>query len=322
MAKSRFHKISAWLFGILIILFCASILFMLIGRGLCVRNTKNYAEKQDELFLFDEIATVLADEDENRIYVCYNDASWVNVYDSEGIFLWAVSTPYLRNVYFEISDGCLIIYGTEGDCAYRYSAETGDFVDNPPLDSLELSYDWEKDIVPISEVEPGTLCYDAYQVYRVAEDGSLITIVDRPGWYVIFNPFFGLLIAFFSATCIGILILIRSISETHRVKRACRNTRLSKKAAVILAYFRVTSAVQIVYAVANVICGFYGGFLIIGIIPLMLHFIISNIVLYNVLDAASLTEYEDTLIHQWKVIEWATAFVAFLSVIPATGLAA
>ncbi|MGM9637723.1 MAG: hypothetical protein ACI3YK_07045 [Eubacteriales bacterium] len=319
MSKSCTRKIGSWLYAVLVTLFSVSILVLLMGRFLCIRNTKNPAEKQDELFLFDEITTVISDEDGDRLYVCYNDASWVNVYDLQGTFLWAVSTPYLRNSYFEIQNGFLMIYGTAKDNAYLYDAQTGDFAGEIPLDQLDLGYQWINEAAPM---EPGTICFDAYQVYRVASDGSLVTLVDRPGWYLLFQPSVDLSVAFVCAILIGIGVLIGKIGESLRVRKLYPDAKPSKKTERILTYFRVTSAVQIIYAVANIVCGFYGGFLIIGIFPVMLHFIISNIILYHKTDAVSVSELEKALIDRWKALEFATAVIDFLSVIVATGLAA
>ena len=115
------------LFVVFVLIFFTGIAIGLIGRSICTRDNENYQTVQVELFAPDEIATVLHDEDLHQIYVCYNDASYVNVYSEEGRFLWAVSTPYLRNVYFELSNNQLIVYNSAD--AYIYDSSNGTFVE-------------------------------------------------------------------------------------------------------------------------------------------------------------------------------------------------
>lgn len=208
----RSSKVIGVLYAVLITLFCLSIVTALVGRGLCVRDNVRYAEKQDEIFVIEEIAKVLQSKEGELVYVCYNDASCVNVYTASGEFMWAVSTPYMRNVYFEIKDGQLVLYNP--DDAYLYDALSGNFIEKTDVESLDLSYDWETERLPVDDMASGTICFDTYQVYRVGEDGGLTTIVERPNWYWIFN--FGLCwaIGFGSGIMIGILVLISKIKRT------------------------------------------------------------------------------------------------------------
>lgn len=320
MSKAHHSKISSIFSVLFTVLFVGAAALALIGRALCIRDNRNYSEKQNEIFVVEEIATVLSSEESGLIYVCYNDASCVNVYTTSGEFKWAVSTPYLRNVYFDIIDGQLVIYNDE---AYLYDAVSGDFIEKTDAESLNLDYDWETDSAPVDEMAVGTICFDTYEVYRVAEDGSLLTIVARPGWYWLFN--FGLLwiIGFGSGICLFILSAISKSREEKAQKRSLpEETPLSKKVKCFLRYFQITSAVHIVYAAADLACGFfYGGFLTIGILPLAIHFILSIIVLYNLIERTEMTEYEEILLDKWKMFSWVSFIVAFLSVIAAVMIA-
>ena len=231
-----------------LVLFIGGISLGLFGRAICVRNTQNYQELQPELFAPDEIATALYHEDAKQIYICYNDASYVNVYTESGQFLWAVSTPYLRNAYFELEEDKLIIYNDE---AYIYSALDGSFVNCINVDALDyLDYDWEADPVT-EEIQAGELYYDTYQVYIGQTDGTLKTIVSRPWWYWIFNFWVDWCVAFSGAVLFGISMFF----EKRKGWLSVKNTLLLKNKAVAftLKYYRITTLVQGVYSIFNIL---------------------------------------------------------------------
>lgn len=297
-----------------ILLFVLGILLSLGGRVLCIRDNGDYRALQPELFAPDEIEAVLHDDSLGQIYVCYNDASYVNVYDDDGVFLWAVSTPRLRNVYFELSDGQLLIYNL--DDAYIYGASNGDFVAKKSSEDLDLQYNWQKESTEVFEA--GAFYFDTYQVYRAVEGGELITLVSRPWWYRIFN--FGLCwcVSFVS----GIGFCVSVFLERRKDYRKTKEAPKGPKAKTIIRYFQVTSAVHIAYALLDIIFGiFFDGILCIGIVPLALHIIISSIVIYNILDRLALKEAEEKAVNYWRFVELGTFVIAFLSVIVAVMLA-
>lgn len=304
-------KIKSLFIGI----FVVGVLLCMIGRILCVRSTENYWDLQPELTAPEEIDKVLHDPDLKQLYVCYNDASYVDVYTESGEFLWAVSTPYLRNTYFELRDDRLIIYNDE---AYIYNSADGSFIECVDTDDLNLEYDWENE--GADEFEEGEFYFGTYQVYRARSDGSLETVVARPWWHWCFN--FGVCggIAFSGAVGVGITIFLEKKKDYGRVRRHVKME--NRRAKVILYYFRITSAVQVVYAILDIIFGFFGGILCIGILPLGIHFIISNIIIWNMIDHISVSQDEATVLDYWKTVELATFIVAFFSVIVAVGIAA
>ncbi len=307
-------------FTTLIAVFVLGIITGLIGRGMCVRNNRNYQVLQPELFAPDVISTVLYSENLQQLYVCYNDASYVNVYSINGNFLWAVSTPYLRNAYFELSADQLIIYN--GDSAYFYSSSNGSFVKKEDADKYDLSYDWEQEYT--SQFEAGTIVFDTYQVYKCEEDGSLTTIVSRPWWYWIFNYGVCLCFSFIGAIGIGIMIFLDSRRDYHNAKNDLKEKKdnkplvLNRKAKIILNYFRVATIIHLLYAVLDVLGGIWlDGVLCIGLLPLGIHFIISNAVLWNLLDDMKMSDRESKIIDYWKICEIGSFIIAFLSVIVA-----
>ena len=311
------------LFVVCILIFFTGIAIGLIGRSICTRDNENYQKVQAELFAPDEIATVLHNADLHQIYVCYNDASYVNVYSEEGRFLWAVSTPYLRNVYFELSNNQLIVYNSAD--AYIYNSSNGTFVEKKKSDDIELNYDWENEYT--DEFQEGEFYFDTYQVYKAQEDGSLTTVVARPWWYWVFN--FGVCwcVSFCGAVGIGILIFLEKRKDLKTIQQEkCTSDpnaiTENRKLRFIIKYFRVTSIVHIIYAILDVVTGiFLDGILCIGIMPLAIHFIISNIIFFNMLDHISLTESEQKIKDYWTTLEIGSFIIAFLSVIVAAMLA-
>lgn len=295
--------------AILMILITGIILTVLLGRAISIRDTQNYYDLQSELTAPDVIHSVLFDEEQKQLYVCYNDASYVNVYTEAGEFLWAVSTPYLRNAYFELRDGRLIIYN---DDAYIYDSFDGTFIDRVSAGELELEYSFEA--VSTDEFTEGEFYFDSYQVYRADAAGELSTVIARPWWHWCFN--FG--ICTVAAFLDGIVLLLSFIPEK---KRAFRKPKPFKSANnsqnFIFNYFRITSVVHIVYAILDIISGFFGGILCPVIIPLGIHYIISCIILSNKLDRGRTSEEERAAVDFWRLISLVTFIAAFASVIAA-----
>lgn len=295
------------------VLFMAGIAWGLIGRAICYRDTQNYQDLQPELFAPDVIETVLYDEKSGQIYVCYNDSNYVNVYTESGEFLWAVATPYIRNSYFELQDDTLIIYG---DTAYLYDSRDGSFLVRRNADELSLSYDWEPEST--DAFAAGEIYFDPYQVYQAQSDGSLRTIVSRPWWHWCFN--FGVCwcIAFAGGIGYGILLFVGKIKEYASVKAHLKFK--SKKAKTVFRYFRTSAVIHLLYAVLDIVFGFFGGFLCIGIIPLALHFVISSAVLWRRIDHLSISKEERKALAYWGEVGVWTFVIAFFSVIAAVAI--
>ena len=203
-------KMLSVLFNIFAGLFIASIIVGLVGRLICVRSTQNYRDLQPELFAPDNIATVLYDEDQALLYVCYNDASYVNVYTESGEFLWAVSTPYLRNVYFELQEKRLIIHNYID--AYIYNSTDGRFVECVDAEDLQLEDELETE--KTDKFQEDEFYFDTYQVYKAHSDGSLETLIARPWWYWCFNFFVCWCVAFINAIGVGVIIFINKIKPS------------------------------------------------------------------------------------------------------------
>ena len=312
-------KVHAVCFFISMFLFVFGILFALVGTAARSHSNQNYTELQPESFVPDTIETVLYDEELGQFYVCYNDANCVNVYSESGEFLWAVATPYLRNSKFELLDDKLVICDWD---AYLYDAANGEFIGVEQAENLPLEHHWEKQ--PAKELIPGNFCFNSYEVFRVNEDGSLLTIVSRPFWHRIVNPFVGFCIALSGALGLGVVVFLHNKQgfDDVRKKNGKKKVRFTnRKAEIFSRYLKVTSVVQGAFAVLDVIFGFFGGFLCIGILPIALHFMVSSAIIYYQIDRMSLSRVERSVLNYNKTVELATFLAAFFSVIVATMIA-
>lgn len=306
----RFTKV---LFSVSIVLFMGGIALGLFGRAFCTRSNDNYKDIQPESFVPDTIETVLQDDKLKQIYVCYNDANCVNVYTENGDFLWCVATPYMRNSYFELQSDKLII--CDGD-AYIYDSKNGSFLGIENEENLDLNYDWEKEYV--GQFTEGNYYYDSFQVYKALADGTLGVIVSRPWWHNIFNFELCLCIAFVGAVGIGISIFLEKRKEYNAAKKTVNFK--TKKAKVINNYFKTTTFVHLIYTILNIAFAFVTSWLIIGIIPLALHMIISNIILWNMKDRLSCKSEEMKVLDFWGLCEIGSFIIAFISVIIASSI--
>ena len=307
-------KAKLWINGIAFFLFTLGIILGTIGSQLSVRNTQNYQSVQPELYTPCEIETVLQDENLEQIYVCYNDASYVNVYSYSGDFLWAVSTPYIRNAYFELIDHYLVIY--DSSVVYVYDSKTGTYIDSN-IENLELSFDWE--IQYTENFEIGEFYFDTYQVYRAGADGNLKTIVERPFWFWLFH--FGVCwcISFVGAVCLGASLFFTAKAEWRKNKKQIDIQ--NKRVRFILKYYQILSTVHLIYTVANIFLSVYTPVLIIGIIPLALHFIIICIIFENKLEHLPISKDETPEAVYRRLCAIGSFIIAFLSVIVASIIA-
>lgn len=287
------------------------IVFLLLGWGtrqLSERDTKNYEELQAELWFPDVIAEVWHDNASEQIYVCYNDASYVNVYAEDGAFRWAVSTPYLRNVDFSLIDGQLRINGMSE--TFVYDAADGSFIERRP----ELPEDSVSQTRKQREPRAGDIVYGPYQVYRVQADGSKAVLVDRPAWYWLTYFKLDWLVGFVSIILYLIFWNLAERKEHPKVKPDFTDFHFQNpgmKRRVL--HCMITSVLQVLYAVLEV-C--FGGILNVGIMIVGVHFIFSHWYTWN--RRVEMTEKELYLWQRWEKIEWMTFFAAFFSVVVRT----
>lgn len=303
-----------------------SVLFVLcIGMGLFssflyTDNNADYKKIQPELRTAEPIDCVMGDRKSDLIYVCYTEGSAVNVYDSESSeFLWAVSVPYLRHTYFDFAADRLIIYGANE--AYLYDRKTGAFLEKGESDAYGLSFDSEKDTSVEREPVPGRVYYDAYDVFKVNPDGSRSMIVCAPWWADFFNVFIWWLVGFSAGLCKGALMLLDKVRQGVKAKKAAQGDfsgvfELTDKAAVFMVYFyRVESVVNILLGVSFVLLTASVPKVTLLLVPAAIGFILTQIILVNLLDRRILTDYEKKTVSMWRAVNCGTFIAAFLTLV-------
>ena len=290
--RFREWKESSLFEKVLSALFAGAIMVALLTRVACIRDTKDYDQLQPELRFPDVIADVLYDEELGQIYVCYNDASYVNVYTEDGEFLWAVSAPYMRNVDFALLDGRLLVN------SFVYDAADGTF-----LARLDEAIE-----IPYQELEG--FSFDAYQVYRGNE-----TVVSRPGWYWLTHFVVCWCIAMGSGLLYGGIVFVAMFVQWCKTRKQARIEK--GKGWGVLGYWKFKCALQGLWSVANVAAACYGRDITIGTIAVVVHFIVSGWVLTNLFEKLDMDEDQDSVLAFWYVCDWATVIVAFTSVLVA-----
>ena len=84
-----------------------------------------------------------------------------------------------------------------------------------------------------------------------------------------------------------------------------------------MAYLRTTSVLHILFAAAVIIAAIYHLDISIGLMAVGIHFIVSNWVIWNILDRIDADADQQKVLRFWKAFEFATFVVAFFSVVVA-----
>ncbi|MCI6770521.1 MAG: hypothetical protein MR567_00960 [Oscillospiraceae bacterium] len=315
-----YEKITKVLDIIFSVLFVLCIGMALVSSFLYTDNNADYTVLQPELRTPEPIECVLDNRKSDLIYVCYTEGSAVNVYDSEsGNFLWAVSVPYLRHTYFDLAADRLVIYGANE--AYFYDCKTGAFLEKGESDAYGLSFELGENTAVQGEPVPGEIYYDLNDVYKVNPDGSRTMIVCAPWWVDFFNVFIWWMVGFSAGLGKGALMLFDKVRQGVRAKKAAQGDfsgeyELTDKTAIFtVRFYQAESVVHILLAV--IIAIFTGSAPKVTLLafPVAIVFILSQIVLVNLLDRRTLSTYEKKTVSMWKAINWSTLIVAFLTLV-------
>ena len=304
-------KLRSVLYVVFLCVFLGGILLGLIGVSLCAFvDNREYQRLQGELTLPDYIVCGFYAEEWDRIYVCYYDTQHVDVYNTAGEFLWAVEAPYLRNPWYAIQEDMLIIYE---DTAYLYSASDGTFLGTAEEEEMDLPSISESVQEAPETYEPGKYYFEPYAVLRADENGDLQTVISRPWWHRVFYHGFNIPIALSGGFGIGILYLLDITKEYRQIRK---NVKFKdSKARKVQKYHKFTVLLQSVYAVCNLLLSFWGGWLVVGIIPVTLHFMVSYAVTENMDDRLHCSHEEWTAIEFWRAMGVASYVAAFFSML-------
>ena len=268
--KNKFQSVCL---SILFILFFAGVIYSFIVLGIYSNDNKDYRHTHDECKTYATVSNVAYDEGSRLIYVFYEDAHAVNVYDISGDFQWSVSIPKQMNgvTQFYLDDGrmFLIWYKT-----YIYDAKSGDFIDKH--ESTDAEIDKACDFENNNSLDGTGIDFDLIDVYITDNDGAVKSyIVNRPDYYALINPFAGWLVSFTSGVTIASMAIFRALNHTKKLsvdKEKCGN--LAKCFSV---WYKFLTAVCMTYAIANIVLPIISSIVILHIIvPIGILFIVSG----------------------------------------------
>ena len=286
---------------ILVSIFILGFVLAFTGRILCIDSPKNYREKQDEIKKPEDISDVWVGAD--KIYLCFRMGTCVNVYDREGNFLWAVSAPYMKNARFLLNETELIIFGSE---AFVYSVENGSFIAVRDADGLAEELEPPEGDVEEMPPQVGDLIFNWYSVSELQADGSAKTIIDRPDWYWIFNFYMDLVMSALAAMGVGVITLSDKAKAWVAIKD--NGTLTHPEAKSYRMAILVTVGVNAVATIANI-------FLCSSTVVALLsaHFVVGGVIMYNLIENLSCTEYEKRMFDLLKAVAIASYTLLFLT---------
>ncbi len=286
---------------ILVSIFILGFVLAFTGRILCIDSPKSYREKQEEIKKPEDISDVWVGAD--KIYLCFRMGTCVNVYDREGNFLWAVSAPYMKNARFLLTETELIIFGKE---AFVYDVENGGFKEVRNTDGLADALTPPEGDLEEQPPQAGDLIFNWYSVSELQEDGSAKTIIDRPDWYWIFNFYMDLVMSSLAAMGVGIITLTEKAKAWAEVKGSA--TIIHPEAKSYRLAILITVSVNLIATVLNI---FLCSTTVVAL--LSAHFVIGGIIMYNLIENLSCTEYEKRMFDLLKAVAIASYTLLFLT---------
>ena len=242
-----------------------------------IHDNYYYDKIQPEIDTLCEIDTVKINTENRLLYVCYDIATCVNVYDFNGNFKWAVSLPHYENsrgpTYFYLDDDRFII-DRSGD-AYIYNAINGEFVEKTYIEKLGI-IDWRDtyDTYHIEDFEKANANGFSFDIYNVFSTEQYI--VRKPTYYILVNEIWGILFAFIGAAGLFLTFVFSAIKKSK--KSPFDKNNIGKKAKIFSFYFKAFSAISVFFTVLSISFSLLSEFsLALGIMPLAALLILSLI---------------------------------------------
>ncbi|MBR5768433.1 MAG: hypothetical protein IKX86_07160 [Clostridia bacterium] len=345
--KNRFFRVFFAVFIAALVGFAATVVFALRRTAVCVRDNKEYDRVLTEEFVGpDDVAALYYDEESDRIYVCYDTATYVNVYGGDGAFLWAVSTPSRGyEVFFGFDSVRSEITVRQNDevggdfSVYVYDLKTGSFKSffteryKDPTDGendVESSHDCEYSF------SSGMIYSDRYSVFMTDGEGNVTTIVKSPFWWTVVYGgflfivpwaflFFGAIAFNVARLVLGLIRKMRGIPDPEVIETRTRAVAagpaiVASKLALILNYNRINAAVHAALTAAVLVTSpFAGAYTPVLIFPAALHVMISSVVLMNRYDdlRAFASDADGKRIKIWTAAKIVTFLILFIACVVA-----
>ena len=262
---------------VFLIFFFFGIIYSLVCVKLQIHDNYYYDKIQPEIDTLCEIDTVKINTENRLLYVCYDIATCVNVYDFNGNFKWAVSLPHYENsrgpTYFYLDDDRFII-DRSGD-AYIYNAINGEFIEKTYIERLGI-VDWRDtyDIYHVEDFEKANANGFSFDIYNVFSNEQYI--VRKPTYYILANELWGILFAIIGATGLFLTFVFSTIKKLK--KSPFDKNNIGKKAKIFSFYFKAFSAISVFFTVLSISFSLLSEFsLALGIMPLAALLILSLI---------------------------------------------
>ncbi len=301
-------KISVIVF---LVLFFVGIIYSLLCVKIQIHDNYYYDTIQPEIDTFCVIDTVKINTEKHLLYVCYDRATCVNVYDFNGNFKWAVSLPHYENsrgvTYFYL-DGNKLIIDRNAD-AYIYNATSGEFIEKTYIEKLGI-VDWRDtyDTYHIEDFDKANnngFSFNSYDVFN-----SQQYIVRKPAYYILANEIWGILFAFIGATGLFLTYVFSVIKKFK--KSPVNKNNIGKKAKILSGYFKFFSLISLFYTILNISISLLSdNSLSLGIMPLAAFLIFSLI--FDDLIEKKFNSDEQRICGIWRHYSILAFFVAFIS---------
>ncbi len=266
-----------------------------------ISSTKNrdYTHTQAEINTTDDIYSIKVAEDKDRIYVFYQNAAVLNVYNLNGDFQWAIAIPRERNglADFLYNDDKISLFWYS---QYDFDAITGEYIES----SDDYDYDYDGMLIDYekNEKEAEALGYHFAFCDLWHDDGRYI--VDKPDYYILINPILGWAIGFGSGLMIALIALINRFKSIARYKidKTTINTGPRLLGIILKMYF----AIQITYAVSiiPVMYKYPDSSMPIGIMGIVIVFIVLGVIIANLVESKRklLDANEKRYLQKWSGI--------------------
>lgn len=296
---------------VFLIFFFLGIIYSLVCVKLQIHDNYYYDKVQPEIDTLCEINTVKTNTENQLLYVCYDNATCVNVYDFNGNFKWAVSLPYYENsrgvTYFYLDDDRFIIERS-GD-AYIYNAINGEFVEKTYIEKLGI-VDWRDtyDTYRIEDFEKANTIGFSFDLYNVFNSEKYI--VRKPIYYILANEIWGILFAFIGATGLFLTFVFSVIKKFKKSPFDKNNIR--KNAKFLSVYFKCLSALSLTYTIFNISFSLLSDkSLSLGIMPLGALLIVSLV--FDDLIEKKFNDDERKLCGIWRLYSILAFFIALIA---------
>lgn len=301
-----------------VMLFVGVLYSLLCGKSY-YNNNEYYDLKMSEIDTYCTIDTVKTDFVNKIVYVCYDEATCVNVYDFEGNFLWAISTPreeYSRGVtYFYLENEKLII-DRDGD-VYIYNAVTGNFIEKTYVEKFDIQ-SWRDtyDIYhaeDLKKLNQAGFDFDLYNLYTIDENGEPADfIVQKPSWYILTNDTWGYIIASIGAIGIFLISVLGTLKRLRKLP--LDNGEIRKSAKILSVYLKMLFAVLLAFSIVDIFLALFSiGNISIAIFPIAFVFVLS-LIIQDIL-TKKFNENEKRLCGIWRNFCLIAFFVTIICVI-------